>query len=199
MIVVADTCSLLMLLRLNPEMLTDSKFGCCTTQEVRDEIIRTSKFADKYPWRVDYREKIRVIPKGTVIHASSYRNAAFSVKAQLDQADPDEGPYNLSEEDCSVIILAQILPELHFLSIDDPGDIAISTTDRLLINFAEKRFEIENIEPLELLNTWIENGFWIYNSQDHDAILQEWAEKEPRQSFAARKHFKKLTGHTFPD
>ena len=105
----------------------------------------------------------------------------------------------MSTEDCSVIILAQILPELQGFSIDDPGDIAISTTDRHLKNFAEERFEIENIEPLELLNTWIEKELWNYNSQDHDAILQEWADKEPLQSIAARKHFKRLTGHTFPD
>ena len=82
MIIVADTCSLLMLLRLNPEMLTDPKFGCCTTQEIRDEIFQTARFARDYPWRNEFRNKIQVVPLGSVTHAPSYENAKLAVKMQ---------------------------------------------------------------------------------------------------------------------
>lgn len=199
MIIVADTCSLLMLLRLNPEMLVDSKYGCCTTQEVRDEILRTTKFADKYPWRIDFRDRIQAVPQGIVIHAPSYANAIFSVNAQLKHINPNEGSYNLSREDRSVIVLAQILPELSIFTIDDPDDVVLSTTDRRLHDFAEKRFEIENIEPLDVLNSWLAAGSWSYDDQRHESILREWADREPEPSIAAQKRFKKLTGQAFPN
>ena len=198
MIIVADTCSLLMLLRLNPEMLVDPKFGCCTTQEVRDEIFRTARFAKKYPWRSDFRDKVRAVFRGMVIRASGYDDAVFAVKTQLTQIDPDEGPYNLSPEDCSVVILAQILPELPGFTVDDPDDVALSTTDRRLRDFAETRFEIENIEPLMILNSWINSGIWSYDDQIHGPVLREWADQEPAPSVAAKRYFRKLTGYTFP-
>ena len=198
MIIVADTCSLLMLLRLNPEMLTDPKFKCCTTQEVRDEIFRTARFAKKYPWRSGFRDKVQAVSMGAVIHASSYDDAVSAVKAQLEHINPDEGPYNLSPEDRSVIILAQILPELPDFAVDDPDEIALSTTDRRLRDFAEIRFEIENIEPLKILNFWIDFGIWDYDDQIHGPILQEWADQEPDPSVAAKRCFRKLTGYTFP-
>ena len=199
MIIVADTCSLLLLLRLNPEMLTNRKFGCCTTQEVRDEIFRTARFAEKYPWRVNFRNKIQAVPQADVNRAPGYADAIWAVKVELEHIDPGEGSYNLSREDRSVIVLAQILPELSIFTIDDPDDVALSTTDRRLREFAERKFEIVNIEPLDVLNSWLEAGIWRYDDQQHDSILQEWADHEPEPSIAAKRRFKKLTGQAFPN
>ena len=198
MIVVADTCSLLMLLRLNPEMLTDPKFECCTTQEVRDEILQTARFAEKYPWRVGFRDRIKVVPLGRVKSAPNYNDALLAVKAQLEHVNPAEGSYNLSREDRSVIVLAQILSELSVFDINDPDDVALSTTDSRLKDFAENRFEIENLEPLAVLNYWLDKGLLSYDSPTYDPILQEWADQEPAPSVAEKKRFRKLTGKTFP-
>ena len=60
--ILCDTCSILMVIRIAPDMLTDKKYGCFTIQEVREEIIRQQKFKDKYPWRLRFKNKIRCIP-----------------------------------------------------------------------------------------------------------------------------------------
>lgn len=43
MFILCDTSSILMLLRIAPEMFTDDRYECGTIREVHDEIIRTTK------------------------------------------------------------------------------------------------------------------------------------------------------------
>lgn len=49
MYVLCDTCSVLMLIRIAPDMFEDSRYGCVTTQEVIRELFRTQRFKEKYP------------------------------------------------------------------------------------------------------------------------------------------------------
>lgn len=57
--ILCDTCSVLMLIRIASDMFTDEGFDCVTVQEVCEEIFRTQRFKTKYPWRSDYKHKIR--------------------------------------------------------------------------------------------------------------------------------------------
>ena len=66
--ILCDTCSILMVIRIAPDMLIDEKYGCVTIQEVREEIIRQQKFKDKYPWRHGFKDKIRCIPNSEIIN-----------------------------------------------------------------------------------------------------------------------------------
>ena len=66
--ILCDTCSILMVIRIAPDMLTDKNYGCFTIQEVRKEIIRQQKFKDKYPWRHRFKDKIRCIPNSEILN-----------------------------------------------------------------------------------------------------------------------------------
>ena len=57
--ILCDTCSVLMLIRIAPDMCMDEGFDCVTVQEVCEEIFRTQRFKTKYAWRSDYKNKIR--------------------------------------------------------------------------------------------------------------------------------------------
>ena len=191
MIIVTDTCSILMLLRLNPAMFRDSCYECCTTQEVFDEIFQTRKFKDKYSWRDTYRGVIKPIPQGNVINATQYKNVSAAVNISLQE----HSCYNLSREDKSVVILSLLLPDIQ----PNVSDVAISTTDRALIAFSQEEFDLENIEPLEIVNIWLEKGAFIFDHVTHMPIFEDWIAKgEPFPSPAAKRRFKQLTGYDFP-
>ena len=59
MILLCDTCSVLMLIRIAPDMFLDDRFECVTIKKVCDEIIQTQKFKTKYPWRIKYKSKLK--------------------------------------------------------------------------------------------------------------------------------------------
>jgi hypothetical protein len=44
MYILCDTCSVLMLIRIAPDMFRDDRYGCVTIQEVFQELFRTQKF-----------------------------------------------------------------------------------------------------------------------------------------------------------
>jgi hypothetical protein len=74
--ILCDTCSVLMLIRIAPDMFTDERFDCVTVQEVCEEIFRTQRFKTKYPWRTDYKDKIRP--------SNSPRNTGDAFELHLD-------------------------------------------------------------------------------------------------------------------
>lgn len=59
--ILCDTCSILMLIRIVPDMFIDERFDCLTITDVKDEIFRTQKFKTKYPWRIHLKNKIETI------------------------------------------------------------------------------------------------------------------------------------------
>ena len=64
--ILCDTCSILMIIRIAPDMLIDENYGYFTIQDVRKEIIRGQKFKDKYPWRHRFKDRIRCIPNSEI-------------------------------------------------------------------------------------------------------------------------------------
>ena len=61
MFILCDTSSILLLLRIAPDMFRDERFQCKTILDVHDEIFRTSKFKTKYPWIKELRARIKPI------------------------------------------------------------------------------------------------------------------------------------------
>ena len=59
--ILCDTCSVLMLIRIAPEMFCDDRFECTTVQEVIKELFQTQKFKTSYPWRKEYKSKIKAM------------------------------------------------------------------------------------------------------------------------------------------
>lgn len=196
MYIVADTCTILMLLRIEPNMLKDTRFECVTTQDVRNEILQTPKFKDSHPWRSEYRDKIQVIPEGTVRNSSNYRIIEDAIVRNSRLAiTKDGGKYNLSKEDRSVIVLSQLLSNI--AGFENITDIAISTTDGLLKEFAENEYEVLNIEPLDIISNWLEDKLLCWDDDKTD-ILRNWALNEPQPSLKAKRRFKGLSGFDFP-
>ena len=179
-----------MLLRLNSEMFSDPKYECCTTQEVFDEIFQTRRFKEKYPWRINYRHAIKPISAGIVVNTARYKNVEMAVNISAN----NKSNYNLSKEDKSVVILSQLLPDIK----EGVNEVAISTTDTILKNFSEDEFDIENIEPLAVVNSWLRRGVWQFDPSSHISIFKEWLAHEPPPSYAAKRDFKNLTGRDFP-
>ena len=60
MYILCDTSSILLLIRIAPDMFIDERYECLTIYEVRDEIFRTPRFKSKYSWRIDFKNKIKV-------------------------------------------------------------------------------------------------------------------------------------------
>lgn len=48
MYILCDTCKVLMLIRIAPDMFRDDGYGCVTIQEVFQELFRTQKFKMQY-------------------------------------------------------------------------------------------------------------------------------------------------------
>lgn len=47
MIILCDTSSVVMLLRIAPEMFEDKRYGCVTIKEVYNELFATQKFKSR--------------------------------------------------------------------------------------------------------------------------------------------------------
>ena len=77
--ILCDTCSVLMLLRIAPDMFLDERYECVIIQEIIQEIFRTQKFKTQYPWRTRYKSKIKALGK------SALETSDFSIHMQAIQ------------------------------------------------------------------------------------------------------------------
>ncbi len=187
MLVLCDTCVILMLLRIAPDMFINEEYGCITVNAVWKEFTRTQKFKTKYPWRNNYKKHIKSKPNAEV------KNKDFDLT--LDTVSMINGSsnntrtkrrYGLSPVDCEI---AAIVAHNNF---------SVSTVDRNLGEFIEQQYDCINHEPLELVNIWITKKLieWDVNKQ---TILDDWIiceEKYPTRK--AIREFQKLTDYKFP-
>jgi len=182
--VLCDTCSVLMLIRIAPDMFVDERFDCVTVQEVCEEIFRTQKFKTKYPWRTNYKNKIRP--------HSALKNAGEDFERSLDVirllVDAGEVSLKTGKSFGLSFIDKKIAAYVTAYKLD------ISSTDNSLIDFLEQEFGKENRSPLALLNDWIKQGL-IQWSEDMQRIIEDWDKNgEPVQPAKDKKNFFKLTG-----
>lgn len=188
-IVVSDTCTILMLLRIAPKMFQDDTFGCITTVEIVQEIRRTQKFASKYPWRKDYYKYLKTYPRSDLDNYSLY----FDTIRRIIHTDGVENervkrPFGLSNEDISILATALSL------------ECQICTSDRSIIDCGEQQFEDDfrgNVTPLELINNWIEQNLIEWDDEKQD-YLRDWKVcNESPQSKEEIERFEDLTGRDY--
>lgn len=186
-----DTSSILMLIRIVPGMFTGDQFQCRTIHQVRDEIFRTTKFSQKYPWRNQYKDKIRCLPNSfaTDERLKRYFDAIHYLIRNVAINEKTGHPFDLSFVDKI------------FLSYALANGYRMTTGDQNLVDFALKEFKEEfkgNISPLGMLNSWIEKRLITWSDEVH-SYLADWKinNEDPQPDRQIRK-FKKLTHRNYP-
>ena len=191
MIVLCDTCSILMLIRIAPNMFTDSAFEMITIPNVAREIVKTQKFKSKYPWRQEYKSRI------TPVTSSAMQNDEYIAYYNLIKRMLDEGIVNTRTD--HIFDLSGVDKEVVSYALSQ--DFAISTGDQGIIDFATQEFSDDfkgNFSPLQLIVTWLKKGLIVWDDSKHQ-ILEEWViTEENRQPPKAKIEFKKITGRPYP-
>lgn len=191
MFILCDTSSILMLLRIAPDMFIDEKYQCKTIREVHDEIVRTTKFKTKYPWVGEMRAKVKPLvldkdqKKVETIFFDSIRELNYQGTENLKTGHF----FDLSREDMRVIS--------HALALG----YKITSGDRDLVQFALQEFKedfLGNVFPLEIVNFWIRSKVLIWDEIKQQKIEDWILLNEHTQPTRAIKEFQKLTGFKFP-
>ena len=89
MYVLCDTSCIVMLIRIAPDMFIAEHYECCTINPVRDEIFRIQRFKTKYPWRNQFKDKIRCLPNDFLENDNVIRYSD-AVKSLIDQGTINE-------------------------------------------------------------------------------------------------------------
>jgi len=189
--ILCDTSDILLLLRICPDMFVDTRYECVTIQEVHDEIFQKQKFKDRYPWRLDFKSKIKCL-KRTEVHNKEYDVLYRTIDFALNNGKVDTATshdFNLSRVDKSIVACA--LAHGYKIASGDAG----------LCRYAVQEFGEMfkgSISALEILNGWIEKKLLQWDNEKQ-AFLNDWKiQNEAAQPESAIIHFEKLTGKTFP-
>jgi hypothetical protein len=173
-----------MLVRIAPDMFVDERYDCVTVQEVCEEIFRTQRFKSKYPWRTDYKDKIR--PSSYLKNSGHEFDLHLGVVRQLIDAG---GTSNKSGK-----VFGLSFVDKKIAAYVTAYGLEISSTDNSLIDFLEQEFGKKNRFPLAILNGWIKKGL-VQWSEDIERIVADWEKNgEPVQPAKDKKDFLKLTG-----
>jgi len=191
MYTLCDTSSILMLIRIAPDMFIDDRYECCTIRLVREEIFRTQKFKTKYPWRIKFKNKIQCLPTNHV------KNDNFDMYFDAVESLIEHGTINKekgSEFDLSYVDKAIIACALS-------NAYKITTGDEDLRTFAKQEFGTHFkgwISPLGLINKWIRNNLIQWDDSLHDYVSEWTRDDEHPQPRRQKTAFKKLTGRKYP-
>lgn len=191
MLTLCDTTSILMLIRIAPEMFIDARFQCRTIHSIRNEIIRTWKFSKKYPWRTKYPEKVKCLPSSLATQPERQR--------YFEAIDKLIENITLNEKTSQSFDLSNVDKE--FLSYALANKFRITSGDDNLVDFALQEFKEDfkgNISPLGLINGWMETRLLEWNDKAH-IYLADWEKhnEHPQPERQIRK-FKKITGRNYP-
>ncbi|MCZ6701894.1 MAG: hypothetical protein O6940_02505 [Ignavibacteria bacterium] len=188
MIILCDTSSVLMLLRIAPEMFIDPQYKCLTLPEVKKEILQTTKFKDKYSWRVQFKPKLKTIGM-TEYNDQDFKLAKNTIKTLIDACTVNKSTgkiFDLSYED--IIVASYTVTKVY----------KITTEDKNLAQFLDQEFKVKNLSSLEVLNIWIKKKVLEVDANILN-VLGDWKIlEEPVQPSKAIKDFEKLTNHMYP-
>jgi len=190
MVILCDTSSILMLLRICPEMFSDLRFECKTIREVHDEIVRTTKFKSKYPWTREMRDRIRPLvltdaqKKTESDHFSTVRELInFGTTNKVTKM-----LFDLSFVDIKVVT--------HCVTLG----CCVTSGDKNLVQFLHQEYAAAfsgSISPLGIINDWLEKELIAWNDEKQK-MLSDWAElNEPVQPSAEKSRFKRLTKYQY--
>lgn len=188
MVVLTDTCAVLMLLRIVPDMFREKAYGCVTIKQVVDEIKKKPSFKQKYPWRSEYLHHIQPVTSGQL--KKGLFDEFFSDICDMVKVIPNTRSNRLYEEDLSRVdkLIAAALLSLNATLCSGDGNLA---------HFVETELEIENCSPLKLVNDWLEAKLIIWDEKKQ-AVLSEWFQNENPQPAKEIQRFKKLTKQDYP-
>jgi len=173
-----------MLIRIAPDMFTDERFDCVTVQEVCEEIFRTQRFKTKYPWRTDYKDKIRP--------SNSLNNTGEDFEFHLEAIRRLVDAGRMSSKTGRAFGLSFV--DKKIAAYVTAYKLDISSTDNSLIDFLEQEFDKKNKSPLAILNGWIRGGLVTWNEEIRK-IIEDWDKTgEPVQPTKDKKDFLRLTG-----
>ncbi|MDT8318621.1 MAG: hypothetical protein RQ824_11630 [bacterium] len=111
-------------------MFIDEKFECATIPEVRKELFQNQKFKTKYPWRTEYKSKVKVI-SALYSKDDKFNIYAISIRKLLEVGTKNEKTqrfFGLSWID--QLVAACVLS----------NDYEITTGDKDLIDFMKQEF-----------------------------------------------------------
>lgn len=189
--ILCDTSSIMMLIRIAPDMFLDKRYRCFTINLMRHEIFRTPKFKRKYPWRNDFKTKIQGLPSNFTNNAdvNQYFEAINLLIRNISVNANTGRPFDLSYVD-------QV-----FLACALANGYKISTGDENLSLFAIQEFGEEfhgNISPLGIINRWMREGLIKWNEELHSYVADWKITNEHPQPKKQIREFKKLTGLSYP-
>jgi len=190
--ILCDTCSILMVIRIAPDMLTDENYGCFTIQEVRKEIIRQQKFKDKYPWRHKFKDKIRCIPNSEIIN-NDLVNQYVDVVNLLIESN------TINKKTGRLFDLSPV--DRRFIACALGFGYRVSTGDNDIKDIASQEFSKTfkgSISPLGMVNTWIRNGLINWNDTLHEYVADWKRNEEDSQPRRQKIEYKKLTDLKYP-
>ena len=187
MYILCDTCSVLMLIRIAPDMFCDERYECATIQEMIQEIFRTQKFKIRYPWRTKYKSKIKTL------ETSRVKQGDYELCLQTVINLVSAGKIN--KKTGRFFNLSSVDQKIAACSI--AHGFKLTTVDNDLNDFVTQEFAGKTISPLEIVNDWIKKGLikWDDNLQD---ILEDWNRcNEHPQLGKEIKRFEKLSGYKY--
>lgn len=185
--VLCDTCSVLMLLRIAPEMFLDSRFECATLQVVYRELRQQPSFKDKYPWLKDYLGQVRGLPH-TQVATGEYPRTHSAIKLLRESARSNQNHRRFLLSAADLEIAAVVVTHQY----------RISTAERDLEEFLEQEFSVANSAPLALVNDWIEGRLITWGNAEQ-RVLEDWlAQNERRQPLLEVQRFERIAKRKYP-
>ena len=189
--ILCDTSSILLLVRIAPEMFIDERYECCTVNEISDELFKSQKFKQKYPWRIKYKNKIKCLsiqrlnePEVKIYHDAIARlNAVGKVNNCTGRF------FSLSRVDMKLLACALA------------HGLKLSTGDQDIKDFAYQEFLNEfkgHVSALEMINIWLRKKLIAWNDELHDYVMDWNRQNEHPQPGEQKKIFEKLTGRKYP-
>jgi len=182
-----DTSSVLLLIRIAPQMFIDNQFNCFTVREVRDEIYKNQRFKSKYSWRSDFKRELKTRPCLDI--EDSFRTCLDLIEKMMETGVinfRNNRIFNLSYYDQRIIAYAITF------------DSRLSTNDSGMKDFIEQQFNKECLSSLALLNEWIDNNLVNWDSRLKE-MMEDWkTNNEPAQPREDIEKFERLTGHQYP-
>ncbi|WP_372846513.1 hypothetical protein [Pontiella sp.] len=187
MFILCDTCVLLMLLRIAPDMLTDERYNCVAPPIVRDELFRTQKFKDKYPWRTRYKTHVQTLP-ASLAQTEDYSRTLQTIDLLVSSSINARTGRRFGLSKVDKMLAAHVVANKYQLS----------TGDFDLRDFLFQEFDVSNVSPLEIINDWLARELIEWNDA-RQAILEDWKRcNEHRQPKEHVKNFKAITGRDYP-
>jgi hypothetical protein len=188
--ILCDTSSILLLIRIAPEMFIDDRYECCTLHEIYDELFRSQKFKQKYPWRDKFKNKIKYLDsQKNIPDVALYYNIIVRLNETGIKSNYSGKIFSLSRVD------------MKLLAYSLAHEFKLSTGDQGIKEFTWQEFSEEfkgDVSALEIINLWLRKKLVVWNDELHEYVADWNRQNEHPQPKEHKKIFEKLTGRKYP-